>query len=230
MGFKRVFLVTDNMCDLNRCIKPMGLLDILQSVAGEHATKLGIGYEDLKEKGYAFVLARIKYDLYKPIEKYTELLVETTPLVPGRIDFDRDFEIYDNETKELVGIATSKWIIIDLVTRKICRTSVFTYPCEVREKGNYESFDKLVFDDSMLGLTYNYEVRHNDIDFIGHMNNTKYADALVYQNSVKHLELNFLHEVKLSEILYIKHDYENYIGCCDGTISFKANCSYFKGE
>ena len=230
MGFKRVFLVTDNMCDLNRCIKPMGLLDILQSVAGEHATKLGIGYEDLKEKGYAFVLARIKYDLYKPIEKYTELLVETTPLVPGRIDFDRDFEIYNNETKELIGIATSKWIIIDLATRKICRTNVFTYSCEVREKGNYQSFDKLVFDESIFELSYEYKVRHNDIDFIGHMNNTKYADALVYQNSVKHLELNFLHEVKLSEILNIKHDYENYIGYCDETVSFKANCSYFKGE
>ena len=230
MGFKRVFLVTDNMCDLNRCIKPMGLLDILQSVAGEHATKLGIGYEDLKEKGYAFVLARIKYDLYKPIEKYAELLVETTPLVPGRIDFDRDFEIYNNETKELIGIATSKWIIIDLATRKICRTNVFTYSCEVREKGNYESFDKLVFDEAMLELSYDYEVRHSDIDFIGHMNNTKYADALVYQNSVKHLELNFLHEVKLSEKLNIKHNYENYIGYCDETISFKANCSYFKGE
>ena len=64
MGFKRTFFVTDNMCDLNRHIKPMGLLDILQSVAGEHATTLGIGYEDLKAKGYAFVLARIKYDLY----------------------------------------------------------------------------------------------------------------------------------------------------------------------
>ena len=62
------------------------------------------------------------------------------------------------------------------------------------------------------------------------MNNTKYADALVYQESVKHLEINFLHEVKLNEVLNIKHDYENYIGYCNETISFKANCSYFKGE
>ena len=230
MGFKRVFCVTDNMCDLNRVIKPLGLLDILQSVAGEHANLLGIGYEDLKEKGYAFVLARIKYDLYKPIRKYTEILVETTPLVPGRIDFDRDFEIYDNQTKELLGIATSKWIIIDLVSRRICRTNVFTYSCETREKGNYDSFDKLTFDDREFSLSYDYLVRQNDIDFIGHMNNTKYADALVYQESVKHLEINFLHEVKLNEVLNIKHDYKNYIGYCNETVSFKANCSYFIGE
>ena len=230
MGHNRVFFVTDNMCDLNRRINPMGLLDILQSVAGEHANILGIGYEDLKTKGYAFVLARIKYDLYKPIESYSELLVETTPLVPGRIDFDRDFEIYDNKTKELIGVATSKWIIIDLKSRRICRSNVFTYPCEVREKGNYVDFDKLSFDDSNLDLSYEYEVRHNDVDFIGHMNNTKYASALVYTSSVKHFEINFLHEVKLNEVLIIKHDYNNFIGYCDDTLSFKAYCSYFEGE
>ena len=198
MGHKKVFSVTDNMCGINRTIKPSGLLDVLQSVAGEHAELLGIGYEDLKKKGYAFVLARIKYDLYKPVHKYQEIMVETTPLVPGRIDFDRDFEIYDNTTKELIGVATSKWIIIDLNSRKICRSNVFTYPCELREKGNYDSFDKLAFNDSTLNNEYQYLVRNNDIDFIGHMNNTRYADALIFRASVKHFEINFLHEVKLN--------------------------------
>ena len=227
MGHKKVFSVTDNMCGINRTIKPSGLLDVLQSVAGEHAELLGIGYEDLKKKGYAFVLARIKYDLYKPIQKYQEIMVETTPLVPGRIDFDRDFEIYDNKTNELIGVATSKWIIIDLNSRKICRSNVFTYPCELREKGNYDSFDKLTFDDSVLNNEYQYLVRNNDIDFIGHMNNTRYADALIFQGSVKHFEINFLHEVKLNEMLNIKYDDNNFIGNCENTISFKANCIYF---
>ena len=227
MGHKKVFSVTDNMCGINRTIKPSGLLDVLQSVAGEHAELLGIGYEDLKKKGYAFVLARIKYDLYKPIQKYQEIMVETTPLVPGRIDFDRDFEIYDNKTNELIGVATSKWIIIDLNSRKICRSNVFTYPCELREKGNYDSFDKLTFDDSVLNNEYQYLVRNNDIDFIGHMNNTRYADALIFQGSVKHFEINFLHEVKLNEMLNIKYDDNNFIGSYENTISFKANCIYF---
>ena len=65
MGHKVEVKVTDNMCGFNRKIKPSGMLDILQSVAGEHANLLQIGYCDLKEKGYAFVLARIKYDLYE---------------------------------------------------------------------------------------------------------------------------------------------------------------------
>ena len=230
MGHKAQVKVTDNMCGAKRCLKPSGMLDILQSVAGEHANLLEIGYEDLKQKGFAFVLARIKYDLYKPISCYQELIVETTPLIPGRIDFDRDFEIFDKNTSELVGVATSKWVIIDLNTRRICRTSVFTYACEVREKGNYDSFDKLSFDDSNLNNCYEYVVRHNDIDFIGHMNNTRYADLLLVNDVVKHFEINFLHEVKLDEKLNVKHDYNNFIGYVNETVSFKANCSYFEGD
>ena len=211
MGHRVEVKVTDNMCGYGRKIKPSGMLDLLQSVAGEHANILKIGYEDLKEKGYAFVLARIKYDLYEAISCYQELIIETTPLKPGRIDFDRDFEIYDKNSK-LIGIATSKWIIIDLNTRKICRTSVFTYPCDVRENGNYQEFDKLSFQDTDLNLYYEYLIRHNDIDFIGHMNNTRYADALKVTGVVSHFEINFLHEVKLDEILLIKHDENNFIG------------------
>lgn len=227
MGYRNEFCVTDNMCGVNQIIKPSGLLDILQSVAGEHAEILGIGYEALKEKGYAFVLARIKYDLYRPITKYSKIVVETTPLVPGRIDFDRDFEIYDFNTNELIGVATSKWIIIDLNTRRICRSSVFTYLCDVREKGNYDSFDKLTIEESILDNEIAYVVRYNDIDFIGHMNNTKYADALVFKNSVKHFQIDFLHEVKLNNVLNIKYDENNFVGYCSDFISFKANCMYF---
>ena len=226
MGHIANFKITDNMCAFLRKIKATGMLDILQSVAGEHAQNLGIGYEDLKEKGYAFVLARIKYDLYESIDHYDEIYVETTPLVPGRIDFDRDFEIY-NKDKKLIGIATSKWVIIDLNTRRICRSSVFSYPCEVREKGNYESFDKLTFDKEGLSLSYQYVVRDNDIDFLSHMNNTRYADALKYKGVCKHFEINFINEVVLHDELVIYHDDNHFIGYHDDTVSFKAYVEYF---
>ena len=178
MKYKKLFKVTDNMCGLYQAIKPSGMLDLLQSSAGEHADMLGIGYNDLEKKGYAFVLARVKYDLYRKIGRYDNILIETTPLKPGRVDFDRDFEIYDGMSGEKIGIGTSKWIIIDIKTRKICRSSVFEYPCEVREIGVYDSFDKLSFDEASLDKEFNYQVRHNDVDFLGHMNNS-YFDLYI---------------------------------------------------
>jgi acyl-ACP thioesterase len=95
------------------------------------------------------------------------------------------------------------------------------------EKGNYDSFDKLSFEEDGLDNSYEYLVRNNDIDFIGHMNNTKYADALIINGCVKHFEINFIHEVKLNEILQIKHDFNNYVGYNNETLSFKAKCIYF---
>lgn len=230
MNYKKEFKVTDNMCGLYQALKPSGMLDILQSSAGEHAELLGIGYDALKEKGYAFVLARVKYDLIRKIGRYEHLEIVTEPLVPGRIDFDRDFDIYDKISGEKIGIGTSKWIIIDLNTRKICRSSVFTYPCDLREVGNYSTFDKLTFDNNGLENKYEYEVRHNDVDFLGHMNNTKYADALVINKAPKHFEINFIHEAKLGSNLIIYHDENNYIGYLGDTISFKAYIEYFEGN
>lgn len=230
MKYQKIFKVTDNMCGLYQSIKPSGVLDILQGAAGEHADMLGIGYDALKEKGYAFVLARVKYDLYRKISRYDELMIETTPLTPGRIDFDRDFEIYDQKTGDKIGIGTSKWIIIDLNTRKICRSSVFQYPCATRVDGNYESFDKLTFDDLDFNQEYDYQVRHNDVDFLGHMNNTKYADALILNKPSKHFEINFIREVKLNDVLTIKHNDNCFIGYADDTVSFKAYIEYFEGD
>ena len=130
-------------------------------------------------------------------------------------------------TNELIGVATSKWIIIDLNTRKICRSNVFTYPCYVREEGNYESFPKLEVNEDDLTNNYAYQVRNNDIDFIGHMNNTRYADMLLFNGVVKHFEINFIHEVKLNDILQVKHNFNKFVGYCDETVSFKAECTYF---
>ena len=227
MKYSKVFKVTDNMCGLYQTIKPSGVLDLLQGSAGEHANMLGIGYEDMKAKGYAFVLARVKFDLFRQIERYEEVIVETTPLIPGRIDFDRDFEIYDAKTKDKIAIATTKWIIIDLNTRRICRSSVFEYPCDMREVGNYDSFDKLSFDKDELTRSYDYEVRHNDVDFLGHMNNTKYADALILDKACKHFEINFIKETTLGEKLTIHHDDNNFVGYCGDSVSFKASVIYF---
>lgn len=230
MKYRKLFKVSDNMCGLYQALKPSGVLDLLQSAAGEHADMLGIGYNSLKEKGYAFVLARVKYDLFRKIGRYEELAIVTEPLAPGRVDFDRDFEIYDNTSGEKIGIGTSKWIIIDIATRRICRSSVLQYPCDVREVGNYDSFDKLAFDDSGLDNCFTYQVRHNDVDFLGHMNNTKYADAIRFDKPSKHFEINFLHEIKLGEELLIKHDGNNYIGYNGDTVSFRVYTEYFEGN
>ena len=229
---KNTYPITSNMSGFNHSCRPSAILDLFQSVAGEHAELLGLGFDPLKERGYSFVLARIKYDLYKPLKRFDKVVVKTWPQVAGRIELDRDFEIYlDNE---LVGIGTSKWVLMDISTRRIARASVISYPCEIDPKVNYSEFDKLIFTDITFDSSYIYEVRHNDIDLIGHMNNTKYVDCLDIDlnKDVTHVEVNFLNETKLGDLIKINKSCNNntiiYEGVCNDRVSFRAKIIYFE--
>ena len=232
-SYKNDFPITANMVGFKLCVRPSAVLDLFQTVAGDHAQLLGMGFDSLKERGYSFVLARIKYDLYQPIKRYDRVTVKTWPHVAGRVELDRDFEIYNSEN-ELIGIGTSKWVLMDVKTRRIARASVISYPCEIEEKVNYLEFDKLNYSNLKFDSEYIYDVRHNDIDVIGHMNNTRYVDALDIDlnKDVKHVEINFLHETKLGDCIKIKKacdlDTLYYEGVCNDIVSFRAKIIYFE--
>lgn len=202
--FEKEFTVTDNMCSSNQLMKPSGILDILQSIAGEHANHLKIGYDDITKNNLAFVIARVKYDIIKPIKRYSHLKVVTWPCQVGRIEMKRDYEFYDAETKELLLKASSIWILIDTLSRRICRSSSVDYPTNIYPKENYDTFDKLKFNSDDFTETDKYLVRHSDLDLNNHMNNTKYTEAIIFNELHTFCQVDYIHEAKLGDILSIK--------------------------
>lgn len=231
--FEKIFSVTDNMCGPNQYMKPSGILDILQSIAGEHAALINIGFDEVTSKNLCYIIARNKYDMIKPIKRFTNIKVVTWPGVAAKIDLDRYYEIYDCETNELLLKGVSKWLLMDITTRRIVRANAINYPTDVCEKVLYDSFDKLRYDDLEFDDMYKYEVKFSDIDLNNHMNNTKYADALIVDLNriIKHFEINYTNEVKYKDILEIhcKH-YDNELkvkGINDNKVSFLAYLTYF---
>lgn len=224
--FEKEFAITDNMCSANQCIKPSGILDILQSVAGEHANILKIGFNDIISKNLAFVIARVKYDLLKPIKRYSRIKVVTWPCAVGRIEMKRDYEFYDIYTNELLLKASSIWFLIDYTNRKICRSSSVDYPTNIYQKENYDTFDKLKFEDVGFNVSNEYLVRHSDLDLNNHMNNTKYTDSVIYNGLCTFCQVDYIREVKLNDKLIVKTKQEEdmlyAIGTNDGEVSFKA--------
>ena len=232
--FEKEFSITDNMCSKNQFLKPSGILDILQSVAGEHANNLGIGYDDIIEKNLAFVIARVKFDVLKPVKRYSKIKVVTWPCAVGRIEMKRDYEIYDLDTNELLVKASSIWILIDITNRRICRSSSVDYPTNIYPKENYNEFDKLKFDEEICTNPYEYVVRHADLDLNDHMNNTKYTDTIIFDKVCSFCQIDYLHEAKLNDVLTIKTALIDEgllaIGTNNGQTSFKASFKFFKGE
>ena len=125
-------------------LRPSAMLDIFQSVASEHATKLNIGYSELLQQDSAWVLLRMRYDVIKRVGFGIENVVaKTWPHTAGRVDYDRDYCIESVDGERLVN-ASSKWCIINMQTRRIV-TGNAVYPLE-------EYFSEVIYPEGLKKL------------------------------------------------------------------------------
>lgn len=203
--FEDNFIIVDGEVEPLTVLKPVGILDLFQTVAGIHALKLGMGLKDLMKNNLAWVLMRVKYDVFKQIPKESKVIVKTWPHPEGKIDYDRDYQILDLDGNVLIKGA-SKWIIMDSIQRKIARTSAYSYPCECLNERNYDSIDRIRVSLEDFKEIGNYLVSKNEIDVVGHLNNIRYADVIFefYPCELKSLQIDYLKETKCGETLTIK--------------------------
>lgn len=203
--------------DENDRLSAKSILSLFQDVAGVNGDEIGVGYLTLLEKNLYWILTRVKFDIIKmPIPNQT-VYVQTWPHEKGRIDFDRDFKIVSEDNETLI-IGTSKWCVIDTLTRMLQRTDNVNYIGEICTDKNYENkFSKIKIPDEESTYKFTHTVRFNDLDHNHHMNNTNYANLVTNatQNQIfSHFEINYLNECKLDdniEISTIKADSEEYI-------------------
>lgn len=188
--------------DENDRLSPKSILNLFQDVAGVNGDEIGVGYLSLLEKNLYWILTRVKFDIIKmPIPNQT-VYVQTWPHEKGRIDFDRDFKIA-NEENETMIIGTSKWCVIDTETRTLQRTNNVNYIGEICPDKNYEDkFLKITIPDETPVHKFTHSVRFSDLDHNHHMNNTNYANLVTNatENQIfNHFEINYLSECKLDD-------------------------------
>lgn len=190
--------------DHNDDLKPSAILDMFQTVASEHASELNIGYDELLANDNAWVLLRMRYDVLKRIGFGVQnVIVKTWPHVAGRVDYDRDFCIETEDGEPLV-VASSKWCVINVKTRRITVGGVSYPDGEYCPTKNYPDGLKKLADFNVDGaLLYNGYAGHSCLDHNGHVNNVKYSDfildALKLENdeAIKSFEINYLNEMSV---------------------------------
>ena len=199
--------------DCNDKITPVTILDLAQDVAGKHADILNIGYEEFIKNNNIWVLIRTRLEMFSYPLLYSTLKVKTWPRVKGRVDFDRDTLITD-ENDNIVCKLQSKWVVINYVNRNIVLPRNINYPIvDFCEDKNFDTpFNKIDdFDISNLNPIH-ICTRFNDLDHNGHVNNIKYVQYIMNELKleknifVKTLEIDYIHELKAYEEfdLYIK--------------------------
>src|SRR5690625_2889301 len=213
--FKEKYHVELSDVDFKKNLKLSILFNYFQDVASDAAANLGAGIDVLqKSHGLAWILMRIRVDITRLPQWNEEIMIETWPLEPKRLEFERDFLVKD-QNGDVIIRAISSWVVMDLEERKLKRTESIglTYPENIEDRainGKLGSLRK----HGPLETAYRRIIGYSDVDFNGHLNNSKYVDFLMdcfpiedhMKSTVKSLEVNFVNEVLPGETIVLYKD------------------------
>lgn len=172
--YERNFHVEICDIDTKNELTNYGVLRMMQEIAADHSDHLGISINHVNEKPYTWLLLNWKLKVFLRPSWNSELIVKTCPSSSDKLYSYRDFEIY-TKNNQLVAKATSKWVLINLNTLSIEKTSeevldmykpsnthIFEEPIsKLKEPVNYDFIE-------------NYKIARADLDINGHANNLSY--------------------------------------------------------
>mgnify|MGYP001232358958 CR=1 FL=1 len=190
------------------------LFDYFQDIASEHAIKLGYGRDDLLEQNNFWVLSRIYAEISEMPEWGEKITVTTWPRGIDRLFALRDYEVRNQQGRR-VSIATSSWLIIDRITKKIKRPddtlSSFKAQAEFRNPlpRNAGKLDAAGKDSKITSL---FRVRVSDLDVNLHTNNVNYlkwvidthSQEFILDNIPVFVEINYLAESRFDDEIIIR--------------------------
>lgn len=195
------------------------ILGDLEDAGGIHSNIAGYGILDIPQKKLSWILLDWKLKIIRR-PKYSEKInIKTWSKNAIKFYSYRDFEIYD-EKGQVIAIATSKWVLLDIDKGKIVKISD-----EVLNKYEPE-LEKSVFavsDIEKLQEPKNYiseveyTVKKSDIDVNHHMHNLNYLELAnealpeeVYnKQELNNVRINYKKEIKLGETVKCKYGFEN---------------------
>jgi medium-chain acyl-[acyl-carrier-protein] hydrolase len=178
------------------------LWNLMQETAWHHATHLKVGYSDLAEQKYFWVLSRLLIQMDEYPGWGEKIKVKTWLTGMGRLFALRNFSIA-NSKGDILGMAKSAWLVLDLKSRRPQRIEpVFKHLLHLFDDlPSAEEPEKLPAP-VRSKMEKSYTVRYSDIDMHHHVNNTKYIEWILdtypfemHQKFHIHtFEINFLAE------------------------------------
>ncbi|MDR3165566.1 MAG: hypothetical protein LBU13_08305 [Synergistaceae bacterium] len=174
--FEKVFGVPYYGLDQNGRLKPEILPEFFQEAAARHAASVGIGVEDLLERGMTWVLRRYRINVHDcPNER--GITVKTWFEPQRNLMSVRAFEAFSPDG---VGIADawSAWIVLDLTKMRpvrLDRALPHAY-FDATDPTGEPIDDKLPETNDGWDYEKIFEVRRRELDLNGHANHTAYLD------------------------------------------------------
>ncbi len=192
-------------------LKLQSLFQYFQEIAGTNATQLGVGFEELRKRRLFWVLSRMRVEIIRlPIWRETVEL-STWPKGVDKLFALRDFCMKDTSGDTLLN-AASAWLLVDMEKGRPQRFDALPVDISLYrgEDAVRVSLDKLQ-PSSVMSFRYERRVMPGDLDVNRHVNNAVYigwimdcfSPADLGDRSVRSLEVNYLGEVVLGDIIVL---------------------------
>ena len=223
---ERTYRLRTSDFDMRSRIFPSSVLDLFQDTAGEHASALGVGYTDLRPKNLCWMLSRVIYRVIKQPKLFSDVTVKTWPIESKRIEFDRDYAVYD-KSGELLIVGSSQWVVLDVTERsspKIVPARGFDMGINeyVTERSMEKPFQRIAPSFETDSDAYVTRSGYTDIDTNGHVNNIRYSTFVLNaldlppDKEISSFRIDFIKEIADGAPIKITHKSENGVILCRG--------------
>jgi acyl-ACP thioesterase len=178
------------------------LWSLMQETAWHHADHLRVGYSDLVEHQYFWVLSRLSIQMEEYPRWGDRIKIKTWLAGIGRLFALRHFSIAGSKG-DILGTAKSAWLVLDLKSRKPQRIEpIFKHLRHLLDHLPSAEEPEKIPAPVRSKMEKSFTVRYSDIDMHHHVNNTKYIewilDSYPFEIHRKYhihtFEINFLAE------------------------------------
>lgn len=202
--YAETFRVFDWEADANRHMTPGAILRRAQQIATDHCDSLGMDAAFYAGTHTAFLMAKLAMECYRPMTTGQTLRLETRPFSPVRAVFHRLCDFID-EQGELCCTVDSRWVLVNADTHRILRQPIegMRLPTDLPPQRALDIAIRKAPAQKVGAVRAGYTY----CDVNGHMNNTRYADAVcdavpaetLLARGVRRLAVAYHNELALGE-------------------------------
>lgn len=223
--YEENYIVDFRDMDMDYNVKIPHIMQLFGTIATKHSDKVGIDPLYLQRKNMAWVLYEYNVQMFHKTNLYAKTIkIQTFVKQFKNMYILRYFLLYD-EHKNIIGRASSKWVIIDFekrkliklpkdITEKLINNNILLTPeqeyatniasTKISSLNLHQLYnDKKLNTDNINIFNKDFDVRYFDIDPNAHVNNTVYPVWAIESLSD---EKEFLSKYKVEhlEIVYKK--------------------------
>ncbi len=163
--------------DATLAVRPSQALVYMQEMAFAHLNSVGRNLDRMRyDEGLAFILTRLTLRFYRPLAPCESITAQTWVCEGKGLNFPRCFRLIKADGG-VAAEAVSSWVLIDLATRLPVRAKDFEYGFSPEEPLDFSTPRRFAVPDEMIEVG-SRRIGYSDIDYNGHMNNTRYPDMV----------------------------------------------------